>query len=253
MKPMFRRIADDLRERIVSGDLRVGDQLPTLESLMAEYKTTTVTVRRALDDLTREGLTASRPTVGTFVRDLTRHRLELSDGSGIHGLADRLLVALAGTGEPRIESVRTELVYPQEGIRNRLLTADQRALLRYRVVAAGPARIGIIRDYFPADLQIAEIAGSPDRADLDAFDLLAEAGVVPDRVTEELFTRMPTPDETQEIGWPTGMPALVEMRTVFLPSGDPVACLVKVMAGDRWIAVEHRPYPAAEARIRAVG
>lgn len=253
MKPMFRRIADDLRERIVAGDLRAGDQLPTHEALMAEYATTTVTVRRALDDLTREGLTDTRPTVGTFVRDLTRHPIELSDGTGIHGLADQLLIALAGAGGPRIESVRAELVQPQEGIRNRLLTGDGNALLRYRVVAGASFRIGIIRDFFPEGSAVTEFAGSPERADLDAFDLLDEAGVTPQRVKEELFTRMPTPEETQEIGWPSGMPCLVEMRTVLMPSGEPVACLVKVMSGDRWIKVEQRPYPrAGEPRIRAV-
>lgn len=256
MKPMFRRIADDLRGRIVAGDLRAGDQLPTHEALMAEYATTTVTVRRALDELTREGLTDTRPTVGTFVRDLIRHRLELpatcEDGANaFYGLADRLLTALAGGKPMTIDTVEIAAVVPPKGIADRLGTGDSPVPHRRRLFLAGVDRIAFANDYFAPGLQLATDLAAV-ASDTPAFDLLAGARPQPERVVEEVFTRMPIPGEMQEAGWPTGMPVLVELRTVYEASGDPIACTSKVLPGDRWIAVDDRPYPRAEPRIRAV-
>ena len=45
-----------------------GSQLPSTRSLVAEYQASPVTVQKALQTLTAQGLIESRPGVGTFVR-----------------------------------------------------------------------------------------------------------------------------------------------------------------------------------------
>lgn len=60
------RIASRLREWIAGA--APGSRLPSTRSLVAEYQASPVTVQKALQVLTREGVIESRPGVGTFVR-----------------------------------------------------------------------------------------------------------------------------------------------------------------------------------------
>ncbi|TPG44791.1 GntR family transcriptional regulator [Roseomonas nepalensis] len=63
-----RRIYLVLRDRISSGALAPGTRLPGEPDLAAEHGVARVTMRRALDQLARDGLVQRRPGVGTFVR-----------------------------------------------------------------------------------------------------------------------------------------------------------------------------------------
>jgi GntR family transcriptional regulator len=65
--PMYRQIAEDLREQIESGDLTPGSQLPTELELRDKYSASRNTVRDAIKWLTNLGLVATRPGQGTFV------------------------------------------------------------------------------------------------------------------------------------------------------------------------------------------
>src|SRR5215468_3994526 len=64
---MYRLIAQDLRERIESGDLLPGDQLPTELELRDKYGAARNTVRDAVRSLAARGLVETRPGQGTFV------------------------------------------------------------------------------------------------------------------------------------------------------------------------------------------
>jgi GntR family transcriptional regulator len=65
--PMYRQIAEDLREQIDSGALQPGAQLRTELELQAHYGASRNTVRDAIRWLTNLGLVESRPGQGTFV------------------------------------------------------------------------------------------------------------------------------------------------------------------------------------------
>ena len=66
--PKYRRIADDLRARIESGEYPLDAQLPTKAEMMAGYGAAIGTIDNALKVLAREGLAESVQGVGTFVR-----------------------------------------------------------------------------------------------------------------------------------------------------------------------------------------
>jgi len=65
--PMYRQIAEDLRERIESGALAGGSQLPTELELREQYEASRNTVRDAVKWLMNRGLVETRPGHGTFV------------------------------------------------------------------------------------------------------------------------------------------------------------------------------------------
>lgn len=62
-------IADDLRERISSGEYPPGSQLPTKAELTARYKVAVNTLERAIDELRKEGLVETLQGAGMFVRE----------------------------------------------------------------------------------------------------------------------------------------------------------------------------------------
>ncbi len=65
---VHRQIADQLREKILQGELAVGTKLPTTEQLSHRWRTHIRNVHAALSTLTKEGLLARMPGKGTFVR-----------------------------------------------------------------------------------------------------------------------------------------------------------------------------------------
>jgi len=67
--PLYHQLAQDLRRRILTGELPVGEPLPTEQKLCHQYGVSRITVRRGLDDLINAGLIERRRGVGTFVAD----------------------------------------------------------------------------------------------------------------------------------------------------------------------------------------
>jgi|SRR5689334_4428464 GntR family transcriptional regulator len=65
--PMYRQIAENLREQIVSGELKPGQQLRTELELREAYNASRNTVRDAIKWLTNLGLVETKPGQGTFV------------------------------------------------------------------------------------------------------------------------------------------------------------------------------------------
>jgi GntR family transcriptional regulator len=63
----YRTIADELRQRVASGELAAGALFPSESELSAAYDVSRVTVRKALDVLRDEGLVDSRQGFGWFV------------------------------------------------------------------------------------------------------------------------------------------------------------------------------------------
>lgn len=64
----YAQILNEVRERILSGELVAGDRLPSEQQIAREYQTSRGIVRHALNLLTNEGLLERVQGSGTFVR-----------------------------------------------------------------------------------------------------------------------------------------------------------------------------------------
>ena len=65
--PRYHQLADLLRQRIARGTWLRGHRLPSLDQLTGEFGVARVTVRQAIDLLSREGLVSPQQGRGTFV------------------------------------------------------------------------------------------------------------------------------------------------------------------------------------------
>ena len=67
--PLYYQLAEILRERIESGALKPGDQLPSERELGEQNSISRMTVRQAITYLAQKGTLIIRPGVGTFVAE----------------------------------------------------------------------------------------------------------------------------------------------------------------------------------------
>jgi GntR family transcriptional regulator len=77
---LYARVETVLAGEIAHGGVKVGDQLPTEDSLIARFGVSRITVRRAIQNLVKRGLVEIRRGKGTFVAapKITQDLKELS-------------------------------------------------------------------------------------------------------------------------------------------------------------------------------
>jgi GntR family transcriptional regulator len=91
--PLYHRIYVLLRERILNGTYKVGQTLPSEAELMERFSVSRITARRALDELSDEGLVERARGRGTQVSQ--RAMMQLGDApivAGIEGLMANLSI-----------------------------------------------------------------------------------------------------------------------------------------------------------------
>ena len=64
---LYARVLNDLRSRIASGNLPVGDSIPSTAKLVQQYEVSTTVVRRAVETLKTEGVLLGQPGKGVYV------------------------------------------------------------------------------------------------------------------------------------------------------------------------------------------
>ncbi len=67
MTPLHLAISEQLRDRILTGLYQPGDRLPSEHQLMLEFEVSRITARRAIANLTQQGLVTVRRGKGGFV------------------------------------------------------------------------------------------------------------------------------------------------------------------------------------------
>ena len=90
--PIYQQIVDQLRFRIVSGQLAAGAEMPTIRGLAESVRVNPNTVARAYRELEQEGLVEKRRTVGTFVAQSTERFTSVQRRRLIGPSVDRVLI-----------------------------------------------------------------------------------------------------------------------------------------------------------------
>jgi GntR family transcriptional regulator len=65
--PIYEQIERQIKDTIVSGELKENDALPSIRALAADLKISVITIKRAYEDLEKEGMIYSVQGKGFFV------------------------------------------------------------------------------------------------------------------------------------------------------------------------------------------
>ncbi|WP_406311471.1 GntR family transcriptional regulator [Streptosporangium sp. NBC_01639] len=220
--PIYRRIADGLREAILSGELRDGDRLPGENALMAQYGVARATARQALSVLINEGLAVPKRGSGVYVRQFQPIRR--------HG-SRRLSQQQWGQGQAIWESDTRGRRYSVDDVTidrevaedavARVLNSDEVWVRRRRYSVDGrPVQLSV--SHFPAVLVENTAITRHDTGPGGVYARLGDLGHAPVHFSEEVRARMPHPHETVQLDLPAGTPVIVIGRIAYTESGVPV-------------------------------
>lgn len=242
--PVWSKIAEDLRQKIIEGALPAEAQLPTEADLTAEYGVARATARQALTALVNEGLIVPRAPRGYFVRRRTplfyRPQSEFRPQPKSPEM-DRFLTEHSADGREPRQDIAVAIVVPPRVVAERLkLGEGEMAVVRQRIRYLDGEPFNTNDSYFPLKLvQDTEIMHPVDIA-RGANQILTEMGFDQVRALDEFYVRMPTPDEVSRLALGPGTPVASHICTGLTEDGTPVRVVVNVLPGDRHVIVYER-------------
>ncbi len=65
--PIYEQITRQIKVKILQGELKAGDALPSMRLLAADLRISVITTKRAYEELERDGFIATVPGKGCFV------------------------------------------------------------------------------------------------------------------------------------------------------------------------------------------
>ena len=143
---LYSRVETVLAGEITDGDLKVGDQVPTEDSLITRFGVSRITVRRAIQNLVSRGLVEIRRGKGTFVAEpkVTQDLRELSGFvEDMHALGRK----------PTARVVGKEIVTADATVASHLaLTRGERVVRIRRVRLADGVPLSFDETYLPLEI-----------------------------------------------------------------------------------------------------
>lgn len=245
--PRYRQIAEDLRQKIESGELDQGSQLPTEIELREQYDASRNTVRDAVKLLTTRGLIETRPGQGTFVATKIDPYVTILTGQPEKGGDEEGPVYVKGaheksrsgprkpaTAAPRVEIQKAAGV-PAEELQ---VTDTATVVSRHQARYIDDTPWSLQTSFYPMTLAA------------QGADMLLEAENIPQGAVEYLRTkigfkqagyrdtitvRAPNPTEASFFKLPEdGRVAVFEIRrTAFDDAGKPFRLTVSIYPADR--------------------
>ncbi|MDG4790315.1 GntR family transcriptional regulator [Micromonospora sp. WMMD1102] len=229
-RPRYRRVADELRRRILSGAIPPGSILPSESALIEEFGVARGTVREAVALLRSEGLVVTEMGRGTYARPVLpvrrlgseRYRRELEQVRtgelGTSFTADQRI----GWSDYQLD--RTFREVPADPTTAELFGVDPGTMILERRFVFRSQ--GVPQQMSTSCLLLDMVAGTPvadpDREPWPAGNTgqLSSLGIVVTGVRERVRARMPVRDEAETLRIPGGVPVLTITRQTY--AGDRV-------------------------------
>lgn len=234
--PRYEQIAQTLRARMQSGELRTGDQLPPERELSQDFLVNRLTLRRALRQLQEQGLLARRRGAGTFV---TQPKFEREVGQ---------LVLVSSSQERRGYQPGTQVVLCEQRPANAFVAAQLALpegaaiyfIQRVRLLNGEPV---IVERLHTA----AALCAGIEQHDLQHRSILevlaSEYGRQLDSTQQSLEPALATRADAALLGIRAGEPVMLERRRSLDRSGAPLEYGEDVYRGDRFRFVTENPAP----------
>ncbi|MEU9635696.1 GntR family transcriptional regulator [Streptomyces tendae] len=228
-RSLHERIAADLRDDIMSGELSPGASLPSTARLKERFDASNATVQKALQLLKEEGLVVGRAGASVTVRE---HRQRTVSPAALT-TADRWLMEAAKHGT-RARSVLREVaeVCPPADVRSAFgLPAGGTALLRGQILLIDDEPAELVDCYYPLSIARGTALMERRRIKGGAPALLAGLGHPARRSVDRVSARIPTQEQYQALHLTSSTPVLRTLRVVHGDGHSPVEVTVMVKAG----------------------
>lgn len=210
--PLYHRIYAVMRERIVKGYYRSDVPVPSEAELAESFSVSRITIRKAMEMLTTEGLVTRTRGRGTYINERAKdNALNRAVVSNINGLFS-YLNAVGQSTQLKVISLDVGEAPPR-------ICAQMGVPPNAELVRAVRVRL---LDRTPYSLSIAyllpEIGGALRRQDLaktSMIDLVQRAGAVVEQVEQVLTATLADDYAARHLGIPIGAPLMLVNRLFF--------------------------------------
>lgn len=204
--PLYEQARLQILSLIQTG-LCTGDLLPTQEELSRRMGASLITIKRALQELARDGVVQSIRGRGTVVKKPTTI---LDQRKGVSSWTD----SITSLGqEPRTTLLRLERVVPAQKVRHQLNTGSREAVIHLeRLRSVADKTICLMRNFIPAAL----VPGLEEEGlhGESLYQCLRERyGIEPSDAKESLRARLVSPEERVLLGADTEVVLTIERLT----------------------------------------
>ncbi|WEH33865.1 GntR family transcriptional regulator [Streptomyces sp. AM 4-1-1] len=234
-RSLHERIAADLREEIMNGDLAPGSRVPSTSQLKARFDASNATVQKALQLLKGERLVIGRAGAAVLVRE---HRQQtVRPASSMAPAADgepyRWLSEVAKNGT-RAHSTLLEVaeVEPPADVSAALdLPEAGTALLRRQILMIGDEPLELVASYYPWEIVRGTSMTERRKIPGGTPTLLTGLGYPPKLSVDRVSARVPTQEQYRALRLPGDLPVLRTLRVVYSDDERPIEVTVMVKAG----------------------
>ena len=240
--PKFLQIANHIRDEILRGDRRPGEEVPSERVLAEEWSVSRPTATRALQALRAQGLIESRQGAGSFVRDRLRFNRRARDRY-LRSRTDGQVYAPNEWAE--IVSART--VKAPAGIASSLaISTGDRVVKRHRITNDESGPIEISTSWFAETvghvaprLLVKERIREGTLAYVEAC-----TGRRARTARDRIGVRLATADEARELALEQPAPVLVVHHIVYDAGENPLEVAEAIYPPDAWTF--EQDYPVAD-------
>ncbi|GGK19023.1 GntR family transcriptional regulator [Streptomyces camponoticapitis] len=235
-RSLHERIAADLREEIMTGDLAPGASLPSTARLKERFDASNATVQKALQLLKSERLVVGRAGASVTVREHRQLTVRAADSMAPAASGADPYPWLAETakrgGEARSTLLAVREVTPPADVAAALrLPAEGTAVLRQQVLTLDGDPVELVHAYYPPDIARGTPLAEHRRIKGGTPTLLTALGHPPRLGVDHVSARIPTQEQYETLQLPGSLPVLRTLRVVYGDDERPVEVTVMAKAG----------------------
>lgn len=113
--PLYEQITSQIKEQVLKGEIEQGSLLPSIRMMAKELKVSIITVKRAYEDLEKEGFVETVPGKGTYISLANKERLREMLMSQIEEQLEQVITS-AKSINMTLEDIqnRVQIIYEEE-------------------------------------------------------------------------------------------------------------------------------------------
>ncbi len=223
--PLYHQLMQRLLEDIERGTYPVGSRIPPEHQLEELYKVSRVTVRRALAELTADGLLEKKQGKGTFV---STPRIS-QDLKSIHSFHDACKQNGFQGGTTVVHVRETEA--DAADIEELNLRTGDRVLETLRICTADGVPVVLEKNHFSmaySYLENENLSGS-------LYNVLRDYGIEPRQATHDISMAFATESQAKMLDVDPGAPLMRLHEVVYDQKGRPLHNSLQLIRGDRFV------------------
>ncbi len=114
-KPIYEQIKEQIKNKIVSNELKTGEQLPSIRNLAKDLRISVITTKNAYEELEREGYVETIPGKGVYVANKNTELIREEQLQKIEDLMDTAvsIAKISNISKKEIQSI-LDILYEEK-------------------------------------------------------------------------------------------------------------------------------------------